>query len=107
MPGPIGKEYAFAPAFPPDETQHDNPGPWRHLAVEVTSEKVILYWGEDPGNLVLMDEILRRRVDQLTQLHLRTRKLNFTFQPRSPLGLYVQRGTASFRNVVLQPYPNP
>jgi tRNA A-37 threonylcarbamoyl transferase component Bud32 len=89
--------------FPPGP--EDLPPPWRKLAVEVTPKKVRVWW---EGQLVPDGEI---SVDRLAAHVNNTYRLigkgqpgpTFAFAPRGALGLFVNRGKASFRNVAVEP----
>jgi serine/threonine-protein kinase len=81
------------------------PSPWRKVAVEVTPERVRVFW---EGQAIPKGEI---SVDGLNQHVNNTYKLItrgnpgalFAFAPRGAFGLFVSRGKASFRNVAVEP----
>jgi hypothetical protein len=86
--------------------------PWRRLAVEVRPEGIDLFWEEDHLAHLSHEKIVGhfqdakrefvdgRPVDPLPDLHP-------AFSPRDALGLFVNRGQASFRRVEVQPLPEP
>ncbi|HEY7314250.1 MAG TPA: serine/threonine-protein kinase [Gemmataceae bacterium] len=86
---------------------------WRKIAVEVTPQSIRAFW-EDR----LAGEIPTARLAQLVKENLDTTRKNQPdnpfvnalapdFVPRGTLGLYVHRGSASFRRVVLKPLNGP
>jgi eukaryotic-like serine/threonine-protein kinase len=84
---------------------HGKPTPWRQLAVEVTPGAVRVFW---EGKLITDGEISIDRLNQqVNMLYKQTRRdipgTPFTFSPRGALGLLVNRGKASFRNVAVEP----
>jgi serine/threonine protein kinase len=84
---------------------HNKPIPWRQLAVEVTPGAVRVFW---EGQLIPNGEISVDRLNQqVNMLYKQTRRdipgTPFTFAPRGALGLLVNRGKASFRNVAVEP----
>ncbi len=83
-------------------------GTWRKLVVEVTPEQVAAWWGDEwVGELPFAE--LAPRVEhireQMPQLDLPPGPVNPGLDPHGSLGLFVQRGSVSFRNVVLEPLP--
>jgi hypothetical protein len=84
---------------------------WRNLLVEVTPERIRARWGEDKwiGTLTSNEvsdsfrnekrELLIRMPDEGCVLDLHEQVKN-----RGGLGLSVHRGSASFRNVVVEPF---
>ena len=81
-----------------------DPG-WRKLAIEVTTEKVRAFW---EGSL--LGEIGRSQINRSADNMLRARPdartIRARFAARDALGLYVNKCTAAFRNVVIEP-PEP
>jgi serine/threonine-protein kinase len=84
-----------------------DPAPWRPLAVEVTPERVRVYW-----NYQLFADMTRADIETCANASLsdpdiadETKDLSFRFNPRGGLGLYVARSTASFRLVAIEPLP--
>lgn len=74
---------------------------WRHLAIEVRADRIDLYWEGTPlGSRTVADfnHYLRRASGM-------TPEINPSFAPREGLGLFVRRGTAGFRNVMIQHLP--
>jgi serine/threonine-protein kinase len=102
----------FKPALP---VGGGGPGRWRKLTLEVAPDTIRGFWasGEGPdgssdqpvGELSL--ETLRRRVQLLETFDAQKRGqkpvLETPYKPRSPLGLYVYKGSASARRVVIEP----
>ncbi|HJT78213.1 MAG TPA: hypothetical protein VJ739_13500, partial [Gemmataceae bacterium] len=88
--------------IPPKESP---PAIWHALALEVSPECLRAFWdgqilGEVPGPILLRD------TDHLVH-PIEGPALPFEppFRPRQPLGLYVRGGAASFRNIVVEPFP--
>jgi serine/threonine protein kinase len=91
------------------------PGPWRKITVEVTPEKVRAFWGaveapNGPPDELLGEsalDTLRRRARFVEAEHARKKGgrpiLDAPYAPRSPLGLYVHKSSASARRVVIEP----
>jgi serine/threonine-protein kinase len=78
------------------------PGPWRRLAVKVTPETVEGFLeGKSTG------ELSAARLRQPGGVRQRGHPASgaAAFTPRGALGLYVTRGIAAFRNVVVEPLP--
>jgi hypothetical protein len=85
-------------------------GPWRKIAVEVTPESVRCFWeGEliyelPQKDLAEVPERLRKAVRNCKQDGCPFEECILPkFNPRKPLGLYLNRGSASFRNVAIEP----
>jgi serine/threonine protein kinase len=79
-------------------------GVWRTLRVEVVESGIRGYWD---GQLVGSSswETVRKNVaDDLTRTRKNLEPPDFT--ANSPMGILVGHGTASFRNVFLEPLPN-
>jgi serine/threonine-protein kinase len=84
-------------------------GPWHDLAVEVTPEGLRGFWdaklmGEIPAAQFVQfsrDAMKNIAADSPGDVYLR--ELQPEYATRKPLGLYVYRGFASFRNVVIEP----
>jgi hypothetical protein len=80
------------------------PRDWHEVAVEVTPEKIIVFWEGQP-----VHEVVRtREVVSITQLAKTFHgELNIlpprAFTPRGALGLFVDHSTAQFRNIVVRP----
>jgi hypothetical protein len=75
---------------------------WRHLDVVVLADRVSVNWeGENIG------EITDRAMAELSLEANNPANADryFHFDPHGGLGLYVYRGTASFRNVQIEPLP--
>jgi serine/threonine-protein kinase len=81
-----------------------DPG-WRRLTIEVTAEKVRAFW--EGG---LLGEIgrsqINRSADSMLVARPDARTIRAQFAARDALGLYVNKCTAAFRNVVIEP-PEP
>jgi hypothetical protein len=73
--------------------------PWRKLALEVTPEEIRGYW-EDAFVGSLSQEVMENK-QTAALLHLPF--LNWQFDPTGGLGLFVDSGTASFRDVRISP----
>jgi hypothetical protein len=81
-------------------------GPWRDLAVEVTAANVRVYWaGELVSELTRQDLSARGRL--LVDGNPGLAGVDPTFHPKGSFGLYVENGSASFKDVVLEARPNP
>jgi hypothetical protein len=88
------------------------PGHWRKLTVEITPEEVRAFWAERAGASwvdhpagTLSRAQLRQGARSLATNRLDSMPdVNPGFGPRDALGLYVYRGAASFRSVVVEPF---
>jgi serine/threonine-protein kinase len=82
----------------------DGLGTWRELRVEITPKKLSAWLGNTSLGVMKRAE-LDSRIDILLR---GPPKLNFapTFAPRDGLGLYVSRGSASFKLVTIEPLVN-
>jgi serine/threonine protein kinase len=82
----------------------DGLGTWRELRVEITPKKMSAWLG-NTGLGVMQRAELNSRIDILLK---GPPKLNFapTFAPSDGLGLYVSRGSASFKLVTIEPLMN-
>jgi hypothetical protein len=87
-------------------------GPWHSLLLEVTPQTIRASWdGQAIGPLATADfaatpqKALAELDASWRRQHPYVGELTFAFRPRLPLGLYVARGSAAFRNVVLEPLP--
>jgi hypothetical protein len=75
---------------------------WRRVVVEVSADLVHAWWdGDDIGKVTDHDLSERFFGDKKPE----TPVSYFHFDPHGGLGLYVNRGTASFRNVQVEPLP--
>jgi hypothetical protein len=100
--------------FDPAERVKNGERPWRSVAVEVRPDDFRVFW---EGKLVhnvprtvldkgfprlhkQLDKSINRVVDQCPELKP-------AFSPREALGLYVLQGTASYRDIVVEPIRNP
>lgn len=78
-------------------------GDWNALQIDVSPSNMTAFWNgisigafSSPTNELAIQNSLRRRSDSLTSF-------DFPLSPRQGVGLIVNRGTASFRNVVIEP----
>ena len=97
---PIGRR-TFQPAL-----ARPGEGPWRTLTVEATPESFRVFWGAD----VVADvprATLPSRAERLARYCPDGHLVRPAFAPEGALGLYVYRGSASFRDVVIEPLPGP
>jgi hypothetical protein len=79
--------------------------PWRKLAVEVTPAAVRVFWD---GQLLPDGEISVDRLEKHVNMNYQLTRRDipgtpFNFSARGALGLVVNRGSASFRNVAVEP----
>jgi serine/threonine-protein kinase len=89
-----------------------NGGPWRPLVLDVTPEGVRGTWGDKASIGALSAKGIEKDI-RFALASMRTRKpqgallagINPKFSPRGGLGLYVYKGVASFRRVVIEPAP--
>jgi hypothetical protein len=95
----------FEPALPkkdgwlrPDMPAHD-PAPWRDIRVKVTLEGLQAYWAQK-----LLPDLPRAKFDEILEGFAEELPGNlWRALPRGGLGLYVKNGSASFRNVIVEP----
>jgi tRNA A-37 threonylcarbamoyl transferase component Bud32 len=86
--------------------------PWHSLAVEVRAKGFDLLWDSDPPVHVNRQKLLdaldwrKRRFPAGHPLFIAP-ELKPQFSPREVLGLYVYNARASFRNVRVEPLPQP
>jgi serine/threonine-protein kinase len=85
---------------------------WRKLVVEVTPNTVRAFWeGDQPIGTIPVKDIVRHTADVLKKRQaLVPEKLwekisKGDFAARGSLGLFVNRGSAAFRSVVIEPDP--
>jgi hypothetical protein len=77
---------------------------WRTLRVEVVESGIRGYWDGQLVGTASWETITKGVADDLTR-----NRINFEspeFRANSPVGILVGRGTASFKNVILEPLPN-
>jgi serine/threonine-protein kinase len=92
--------------LPADAPAAGDSEPWYKLAVEVTPEKLRVFWKE-----ALIREVLRKHWKmQMGKKSLLRKSPDLKqafpkFAARDALGLYVSRGSASFRLVAITPLP--
>jgi serine/threonine-protein kinase len=84
--------------------------PWRHLAVEVRPDTVQVFWENQPAGSVAHARLGERlRALPIPRLNNPIAEggpdAGPGFTPRGTVGLFVARGTASFRRVVVRPIP--
>jgi hypothetical protein len=86
--------------FEPASTA-DNQKPWRRLAIEVNGEDLLYWWGNE---LIATGKAgdAQREGDGLFK---GTALGAWRFNPHGGIGLYLDDGAVSFRNVVLTPLP--
>jgi serine/threonine-protein kinase len=88
--------------FYPPSDPNSRIAPWRQLEVEVTPEEVRVSWDNQ-----LFPSMSRADMERCANESLgfsdETKELRFSFNPRSGLGLYLFKGEASFRRVVIEP----
>jgi hypothetical protein len=81
---------------------------WRTLTVEVTRRGLTAYWGKEPkiyaGTLTAAayQEGLSQSARDMPA-HVKVREAPVAFAVRGGVGLYVKGGSASFRNVAIEP----
>jgi serine/threonine-protein kinase len=104
----------LGPVFPFPSAM-DLPGPWRRIVVDVSPGSVFVSWRTPEGTLVAADPQPARSLGG-ADLRLRgqfsppedTRGLPVPdWVPRGPVGVYVINAGIAFRNVVIEPPPNP
>jgi tRNA A-37 threonylcarbamoyl transferase component Bud32 len=79
----------------------DGAGPWRKIAVEVDAEEVRVYW-QDEG-CVIRAPLARLEKDSTFVKFPDPSTLGESPARRGGLGVYVQQGLASFRQVLIKP----
>jgi serine/threonine-protein kinase len=107
--GPLGgslsgwRRRCYTPAGPGRTT-------WRRLAVEVTPEEVRAFWEDHrPAGGLPVQKVVKETEEVLTKLgandpgHPFVGRVRSDFVARGGLGLYVYRGSAAFRSVVIEP----
>jgi serine/threonine-protein kinase len=85
-------------------------GPWRTLKLDVTPQSIRATWGKKDvvGELPAVD-LETNTLEALNRMQGRKaqgpplRGISPRFNPRAPLGLYVNKGSASFRRVMIEP----
>jgi tRNA A-37 threonylcarbamoyl transferase component Bud32 len=77
-----------------------NANPWRKIAVEVTRDEVSVFWEGNNLTKVPREELTKRTAWLLAD---EPSEVKPEFTSRRPLGLYVSRGAASFRQVTVEP----
>jgi hypothetical protein len=88
------------------------PGPWRRIRVEVTPERVRLFWAASPeAPFELLAEHTSAEVDRLfaelnSNVHTQRPGLHIPdWKPRMPLGIWSRGSAVAVRNVVIEPLP--
>ncbi len=81
------------------------PYDWRRLAIEVRPDQFEAFWDEQSVGVVPREEMDRefQRLNALLKLKHGKPPLHPLFLPEQGLGLYLINGTASFRNVRIEP----
>jgi hypothetical protein len=93
----FGTDFEFIP-----ETELLAPRPWRHIAVEVRPDSIKVFWeGKCVGTTTHGNLLASAR--PLTAKPEDPLRFGPKFDPRGGLGLFVNYGVASFRNVLIQP----
>jgi serine/threonine protein kinase len=102
----VGKEIPFRPTAP-----DLRPSDWRTIALEVNPAGVTVLWQLEQGRLAVVDRIpaaqLERCLNELRKQFPDMAGISPNYQPRLGLGLYVNRGKASFRRIELRPLAGP
>jgi serine/threonine-protein kinase len=86
---------------------------WRELMVEVTPEGVKGFWGGRAFGELRGSQLVESLNNYLAWVRKNqpdepfAYRLDPTYAPRGGLGLYVRNGSASFRNVVIEPLEDP
>jgi serine/threonine-protein kinase len=89
--------------IPPEQVYFPMPAPgaWNNVTLTVTPEKIEFQMGDRTAQLT---------AEQLTEAtspwDVSPRPIAFDLNPRGGLGLFVWRGTASFRNITVEPLPD-
>src|SRR5262249_58457692 len=93
--------------FPPAGTLKVD---WRPFRIEVTPEVIRAAWGEEPLQDLTAEQlavfsraVLKANPPLNAALPLRDSGDKIEFPPRGGLGLLIYNGSASFRNVVVEP----
>ena len=89
----------------------NGPGIWRGLAIEVHEGHVKSFWKNSQGlfeifSTIRMDDVAQAFSKHVAMSNPQLAQVGADFNPRKGLGLYVFRGTASFKNVRLIPLTN-
>jgi uncharacterized protein (DUF427 family) len=92
---------SFQAEFEPAEPGK-NLAPWRKIAVKVTPKGVEAFW-EDKAIGARSRSSLMKGGKHLPVNFVDPGDVNRKFSPRDALGLYVYRGVASFRRIVVEP----
>jgi hypothetical protein len=80
------------------------PTPWRQLAVEVTPEKVRVFWEGQPLGEQSQEDLAKAE-KQLQVIRPHLSEVTPEFGPGQPVGLVVYKGVASFRRVEVRRLP--
>jgi serine/threonine-protein kinase len=80
---------------------------WRRLAISVTPEDLSVFWDDEPLGKETWSSLNKNAKDLITLNAVGNpeyaRGIPFRFSPRFGIGFYVNKGQASYRNVVLRP----
>jgi serine/threonine-protein kinase len=108
--------FQFSEPFQPEGLQ-PYAAPWRHLSVEVMPQGVQGYWGDRPMRPLSADQFVTDIRKAMADLAIAPetpaicgeifREISPEFTPRGSLGLVAMRGSASFRNVMIEPLVGP
>jgi serine/threonine-protein kinase len=78
--------------------------PWRHLSVEVTPERIRVFWENNPSPIYDIDRSsLMARAKTFLRNSDIPEEIQPTFDTRGSLGLFVHRSSASFRRATVEP----
>jgi serine/threonine-protein kinase len=97
---PVGLHAQFVPV--PGGVR---PGHWRKLAVVVTPASLELFWDGVAQGRKSRDELMKTARNREALFDYRDDKLLVEFADSGGLGLFVNSGQASFRNVRVEPLP--
>jgi serine/threonine-protein kinase len=101
QPGP---RYKIAPFSRPFKAAApvEGPGDWREVTLKVSPQRIQAFWGDQS-----IGALTRTRWEDQVAIMARFPPdpidVHPDFDPRGALGLFVYRGSASFRNIVVQP----
>jgi hypothetical protein len=89
--------------FDPDGARVPGARPWRSVAADVTPDKVTVLWEGRPVGEVTWATL--RRPGSFLPPGTPGAADEYPLAPQGGLGVYVSRGVASFRQVVIEPLP--
>ena len=79
----------------------NTPPDWRHLAVEVTPEKIRIFWENEVARELTLAEV--RELGEPFTPNGEVIFPEIEFDPQGAVGIYVYHGKASFRNAIITP----